>query len=128
MYRQLGWDAARADRVRLFDEYDRLEIRPPYAQARRERVAFFEARIRRHPQIWDDVLGTADRRMMARAIAGRLLHEPTVRMRALADREDSYLQVSALRELFGLDAGTEPEAAEEADIASLEDRRRGKRS
>ena len=30
--------------------------------------------------------------------------------RALADRDDAYLQVSALRELFGLDAGTEPDA------------------
>ena len=46
----------------------------------------------------------------------------------LADREDAYLQVSALRELFGLDAATEPEAAEDADVASLDDRRRGKRS
>ena len=49
--------------------------------------------------------------MMARAIASRLLHEPTVRIKGVADREDAYLQVSALRELFGLDAGTEPEAA-----------------
>ena len=62
---------------------------------------------------------------MARAIANRLLHEPTVRIKGIADREDAYLQVSALRELFGLDAGTEPEAAAEgADVASLDERRR----
>jgi hypothetical protein len=36
--------------------------------------------------------------------------------------------VSVLRELFGLDAGTEPEVAEGADVSSLEERRRGKRS
>ena len=41
----------------------------------------------------------------------RLLHEPTVRIKGIADREDAYLHVSALRELFGLDAGTEPRAA-----------------
>jgi glutamyl-tRNA reductase len=61
---------------------------------------------------------------MARAIANRLLHEPTLRIKAAADREDSYLQVSALRDLFGLDAGTEPGAGEDADVASLEERRR----
>ena len=61
---------------------------------------------------------------MARAIANRLLHEPTVRIKGIADREDAYLQVSALRELFGFDAGTEPEASESADVASLDERRR----
>ena len=61
---------------------------------------------------------------MAQAIASRLLHEPTLRIKAAADRDDAYLQVSALRELFGLDAGTEPEAAEGADVTSLEERRR----
>jgi glutamyl-tRNA reductase len=63
---------------------------------------------------------------MARAIANRLLHEPTVRIKGAADRDDAYLQVSALRELFGLDAGTEPgaEDGESAEVASLEERRR----
>ena len=60
------------------------------------------------------------------AIANRILHEPTVRIKGAADREDAYLQVSALRELFGLDTGTEPEA-EEGDVASLEERRRQSR-
>ena len=61
---------------------------------------------------------------MARAIASRLLHEPTVRVRALADQDDAYLHVSALRELFGLDAGTEPAAEADADVTSLDERRR----
>ena len=46
---------------------------------------------------------------MAKAIASRLLHEPTVRMRRAAGNDDAYLYVSALRELFGLDVETEPE-------------------
>ncbi len=58
------------------------------------------------------------------AIANRLLHEPTLKIKAAADREDAYLQVSALRDLFGLDTGTEPGAGEGADVASLEERRR----
>ena len=77
---------------------------------------------------WESL--SADRpragRELARAIANRLLHEPTVRIKGSADREDAYLQVSALRELFGLDAGTEPDtaSAERADVTSLDERRR----
>jgi glutamyl-tRNA reductase len=75
---------------------------------------------------WESLSPTDRERLdqLARAIANRLLHEPTVRINGLADREDAYLQVSALRELFGLDTGTEPEAAEGADVASLDERRR----
>ena len=47
---------------------------------------------------------------MAKAIASRLLHEPTLRMKRAAGSDDAYLYVSALRELFGLDGETEPEA------------------
>jgi hypothetical protein len=47
-----------------------------------------------------------------------------VRIKGIADREDAYLHVSALRELFGLDAGTEPESGEGADVTSLDERRR----
>jgi glutamyl-tRNA reductase len=60
---------------------------------------------------WES-LSDADRaRMeaMAKAIASRLLHEPTVRMRRSAGEEDAYNYVSALRELFGIEPQTEPE-------------------
>jgi glutamyl-tRNA reductase len=45
---------------------------------------------------------------MAKAIASRLLHEPTLRLRRSADDEDSYARIAALRELFGLDPESEP--------------------
>ncbi|HKH23047.1 MAG TPA: glutamyl-tRNA reductase [Solirubrobacterales bacterium] len=88
---------------------------------------------------WESLSATDRERVeqMARAIANRLLHEPTVRLKGLADRDDAYLQVSALRELFGLDAGTpaesgrspaspaeRPRVEEGADVASLDERRR----
>lgn len=66
--------------------------------------------------------------LMAHAVASRLLHEPTLRLKGLADREDSYLQVSVIRELFGLDAGTEPGEGSDAKVSSLEERRRGGRA
>ncbi|HET6830037.1 MAG TPA: glutamyl-tRNA reductase [Solirubrobacterales bacterium] len=73
-------------------------------------------------------LGDADRarvEAMARAIASRLLHEPTLRLKRAAEEADAYQQVAALRELFGLDAGTEPEGAG-AEVRPL--RRRADRS
>jgi glutamyl-tRNA reductase len=78
---------------------------------------------------WES-LGEADRarvELLARTIVGRMLHEPTLRMKGAAERGGSYVQLQALRELFGL----EPEAPDyevgsesTADVASLEERRR----
>jgi len=68
-------------------------------------------------------LGEADRERleaMAKAIASRLLHEPTLRMKRSAGEEEAYLYVSALRELFGLEAAeTEPEAQAGGNVTEL---------
>ncbi|HET8975651.1 MAG TPA: glutamyl-tRNA reductase [Solirubrobacterales bacterium] len=99
----------------------------PTVSALRERAnAIVDQVLSENEQRWES-LSDADRErvdMLARAIASRLLHEPTLRIKGAADREDSYLYVSALRELFGLDAGTEPEEASSSPVASLEERRR----
>jgi glutamyl-tRNA reductase len=113
----------------------------PTVSALRERAdAIVSQVLAENATRWESLSATDRERveMLARAIANRLLHEPTVRLKGAADREDAYLQVSALRELFGLDAGTEPQdetgrssapPAERpritgADIASLDERRR----
>ena len=60
---------------------------------------------------WES-LSDADRERlekMAKAIASRLLHDPTLRIRNSACSGESYFLVSALRELFGLDPETEVE-------------------
>ncbi|CAN5504615.1 glutamyl-tRNA reductase [soil metagenome] len=62
--------------------------------------------------------------LMARATASRLLHDPTVRVKAVADRDDAYVYVSVLRELFGLDTGVEAEESAGAEVTSLDDHRR----
>ncbi|HSS33796.1 MAG TPA: glutamyl-tRNA reductase [Solirubrobacterales bacterium] len=67
-------------------------------------------------------LGEADRERMeamAKAVASRLLHEPTVRMRRSAGEEEAYNYVSALRELFGLDVTTVPEADGRGKVTEL---------
>jgi glutamyl-tRNA reductase len=74
---------------------------------------------------WED-LGEADRErveMLARAIASRLLHDPTLRIRRAAGSEDAYFYVSALRELFGLDVETEPEAESADNVTELRRRK-----
>jgi glutamyl-tRNA reductase len=73
---------------------------------------------------WES-LSEADRERlgkMAGAIASRLLHDPTLRIRRSACSGESYVLVSALRELFGLDAGTEPEGESEGTVTELRQR------
>ena len=59
---------------------------------------------------------------MAGTIVRRLLHQPTMRLKASADDDGTYAYVQALRELFGLD--TEKLSAFEApqsDVAPAAD-------
>ncbi|HVY97738.1 MAG TPA: glutamyl-tRNA reductase [Solirubrobacterales bacterium] len=77
---------------------------------------------------WES-LSEADRERvekMAGAIASRLLHEPTLRIRRSACSGEAYLFISALRELFGLDVETEVESETGANVTEL--RRRGESS
>jgi glutamyl-tRNA reductase len=102
------------------------EVLPTVGALRERANAIVDQVLAENDQRWES-LSDADRErvdMLARAIASRLLHEPTLRIKSVADREDSYLYVSALRELFGLDAGTEPEEGGASTVASLEERRR----
>ncbi len=79
-------------------------------------------------QRWES-LTDADRervQAMARAIASRLLHEPTLRLKRSSGEEDAYLFVNALRELFGLDSGSAPAQGADAEVRPLRDARRGR--
>jgi len=70
---------------------------------------------------WES-LSEADRERvekMAGAIASRLLHDPTLRIRRSACSGESYFFISALRELFGLDVETEPESGVEGTVTEL---------
>lgn len=60
---------------------------------------------------------------MARAIASRILHEPTLRLKGAAEEADGYQQLAVIRSLFGLDATAEPQAGE-AEVTPI---RRGER-
>jgi hypothetical protein len=61
---------------------------------------------------------------VARAIVGRMLHEPTLRMKRSADDEDSYVFLHAMRELFGLDPSAAPIEGEGGEVRRLRPKRR----
>jgi glutamyl-tRNA reductase len=89
-----------------------LEVVPTIAALRERGDEVVRRVMTENESRWRD-LGEADRERleaMAKAIASRLLHEPTVRLRRAAGNDEAYNYVSALRELFGLDVETEPEA------------------
>jgi glutamyl-tRNA reductase len=120
-------EARRAERL-LAAEQDRferwlssLEVVPTIA-ALRERAGEIVRRVlAENDGRWED-LSEADRERlstMAKAIASRLLHEPTLRMKRSAGSDEAYLYVSALRELFGLDPETEPEAEGGSNVTEL---------
>lgn len=112
-------EATRAERI-IEDELDRfqrwlasLEVVPTITALRERGDEVVRRVLAENENRWED-LGEADRarvELMAKAIASRLLHEPTRRLRQAAGHDDSYQYVSALRELFGLDIETEVESA-----------------
>lgn len=127
-------EAGRAEPI-LAAELDRferwlasLEVVPTIASLRARGDEVVRRVLAENEGRWES-LSEADRERlgaMAKAIVSRLLHEPTLRMKRSAGGDDAYLHVSALRELFGLDAETEPE--EEAGAKVTELRRKGRES
>ncbi|MGZ5342455.1 MAG: glutamyl-tRNA reductase, partial [Solirubrobacterales bacterium] len=101
------------------------EVVPTVAALRERADSIVEQVLAENESRWEKLSDSDRQRLtaMARAIASRLLHEPTLRIKDVAERDDAYLYVTALRELFGLDAGTEPEGAG-AEVTSLEQARR----
>jgi glutamyl-tRNA reductase len=98
-----------------------LEVVPTIA-ALRERGDEIVRRVLAENEARWESLSEADRERletMAKAVASRLLHDPTLRMRRSAGSDDAYFYVSALRELFGLDVETEPEAESGASVTEL---------
>ena len=111
-------EARRAERL-IDAEQDRferwlasLEVVPTISALRERADEVVRRVLAENDGRWEE-LSEADRErlsVMAKAIASRLLHEPTLRMKRSAGSDEAYLYVSALRELFGLDVETEPEA------------------
>jgi glutamyl-tRNA reductase len=116
----------RAELARFERWLGSLEVLPTVAALRQRADEVVERVLAENEPRWES-LTEADRerlRVMARAIASRLLHEPTLRLKRSADDEAAYPYVHALRELFGLDAETAPVADTDAEVTPIRDRRR----
>jgi glutamyl-tRNA reductase len=107
-----------------------LEVVPTIAALRDRGEEVVQAVLRENEHRWE-TLSAGDRErltVMARAIVRRLLHEPTLRLKAsTADELDgeAYVHVQALRDLFGLDLpAPELEEREQAEVTELKSRRR----
>jgi glutamyl-tRNA reductase len=100
---------------------DSLEVVPTIAALRGHGDEVVRRVMAENETRWES-LSEADRKRlqaMARAIASRILHEPTLRMRRSAGGEDAYFYLSALRDLFGLDVEMEPEGETGANVTEL---------
>jgi glutamyl-tRNA reductase len=125
-------EARRADGV-LRSELARFErwlstqdAAPTIAALRSRGDEIVERVLAENDSRWEGLTDADRERMeaMARAIASRILHEPTLRLRRSADDDDAYANIAALRDLFGLDPESEPLAGE-GDVREL--RRRDER-
>jgi glutamyl-tRNA reductase len=105
-----------------------LEVVPAVASLRERADEIVRRVLAENEHRWEG-LTEADRQrleLMAGAIASRLLHEPTLRIKRAAGSDDAYIYVNALRELFGLDAELAPERERGANVTPL--RRKGRES
>jgi glutamyl-tRNA reductase len=104
-----------------------LDVVPTIAALHERADAVVEQVLRENERRWVS-LSDEDRarvELLARAIASRMLHEPTLRLKRSAG-EESYVYLQALRELFGVEAGG-ADASEQvpaAEVTSLDARRR----
>jgi glutamyl-tRNA reductase len=101
------------------------DIAPTLAALRQRADEVVDRVLDENDRRWEG-LTEADRERLtaaARAIASRLLHEPTLRLRHAAADRDTYIKVAALRELFGLDPGAEPIEPSGAEVSDLGEHR-----
>ncbi len=115
------------EEIRRFARWlGQLEVLPTVSALREHGNAIVEQVLAENDGRWETVSPRDLVRIeaLARAVANRLLHEPTIRLRSLSEsRSHSSLQV--VRELFGLREETEEErpGAELAEVHDLERRR-----
>ena len=103
-----------------------LEVVPTVIALRKHSDEIVRRVLDENENRWEE-LTEADRRRvetMARAIASRMLHEPTLQLKKTAGSDEAYEIVNALRELFGLDIDTASEGESQASVTQLRHRDR----
>jgi len=97
-----------------------LEVLPTVAALRARGDAIVDEVLADNAGRWDTASGRDLERVeaLARAVAKRLLHEPTLRAKAL-DAEHRHARLQVLRELFGLEEDALPAEAPPAEVRAL---------
>ena len=99
-----------------------LEVLPTVSALRARAVEIAEQVVQENQGKWESASPRDLERVeaIARAVLNRLLHEPTLRMKALRD-DRVHARMALVRELFALEDSS-PTQAEDASRASAEDR------
>ena len=100
-----------------------LEVLPTVAALRSRGDAIVEQVLADNAGRWESTSERDLQRIeaVARAVAKRLLHEPTLRAKS-ADAEHRHTRLQLLRELFGLDEDAAPAEAPVAEVRALRPR------
>jgi glutamyl-tRNA reductase len=98
-----------------------LEVLPTIAALRARADEIVRRVLAENRSRWEGLSDADHRRLekVAASIASRMLHEPTLRLKRAAEDEAAYEQIHALRDLFGLDAGTAPAEEQDASVTPL---------
>ena len=116
-------EARRAERI-LEEELEHfaewlaaLEVMPTIAALRSRAQGIVEHMLAENAKGWESESDREKAERLARAVANRLLHEPTLRLRA----QGGHGRLQTVRELFGLEQGTpeQPQSAEDGNVRSL---------
>jgi glutamyl-tRNA reductase len=110
------------DEVERFDRWlAGLDVVPTIAALRERGEEIVQRALAENDGRWESLTDADRARLgtMARAIVGRMLHEPTLRLKRAVDDDASYVHLQALRELFGLEPGDSGEAPESSEAAGL---------
>ena len=114
-----------AEEVERFEAWlDSLDVVPTISALRRRADEVVDQVLRENEPRWETVSDADRARLaaMARAVASRLLHEPTLRLKG---EGSSYRYVHVLRELFGLETALAPsDESSTAEVTRLDARRR----
>ncbi|HTU16266.1 MAG TPA: glutamyl-tRNA reductase [Solirubrobacterales bacterium] len=120
-------EARQADRI-LEVELERferwlasLEVVPTVIALREHADEVVRRVLAENENRWEDLTDSDRRRVetMARAIASRMLHEPTMKLKESAGSDQAYENVNALRELFDLDIDTSVESGPGASVTPI---------
>ena len=106
-----------------------LEVLPTLSALREHGKAIAQQVVRENAGRWESASERDRERVeaIAQAIVNRLLHEPTLRMKQMAD-DRVHLRMQVVRELFGLEETVEGvDATDERPLADVRPLRRGAR-